>query len=60
MVRVRISNPNTWYLQCDWIEKYCEDYECDTNWSAWNIGYDDIYYYVKPRDATVFYLMWGN
>jgi hypothetical protein len=59
MTKVRISCPITWYKQCEWIQKNCKGYIDVTEWSAWNIGYDDIYYYLSDEDAIIFYLMWS-
>lgn len=58
MIRIKISCPITWYEQCKWIADNCTDYSDDTSWAAWQIGYDDIYFYLKERDATMFFLKW--
>ena len=59
MTRVRISCPTTWWKQCNWIEKNCKNYVDKTEWAAWQIGYDDIYYEVEDRDAVWFNLKWS-
>ena len=58
MIRVKISCPITWSKQCDWIMQHCTNYKDDTNWSAWQIGIDDIYFYLTEKDATLFFLRW--
>lgn len=60
MVRVRISDPITWHEQCTWIEENCPGYQDVTSWSAWQIGFDDIYYLVSERDAILFWLRFGK
>jgi len=59
MTRVTIKCPITWYNRCDWIKDNCKNYKDDTNWAAWQIGLDDIHFWVEDRDATLYYLMWG-
>ena len=59
MIRVKISCPLTWMYQCDWIRNNCHDYKDDTNWAAWQIGLDDIYFYLPEQDATLFFLRWN-
>lgn len=59
MTKVSISCPVTWHEQCKWIEENCIIYNDVTEWAAWQIGLDDIYYYLTEQDATIFYLMWS-
>lgn len=59
MTRVTISDPIRWYEQCDWIEKNCKNYKDKTEWSAWQIGYDDIYFELEDSDAVWFTLIWS-
>ena len=59
MIKVRISDPITWHEQCTWIENNCKNYTDATVWAAWNIGIDDIYYYLTEKDATMFFLRWN-
>ena len=49
----------TWFEQTQWIADNCVDYKDVTNWAAWTIGIDDINFYLKDRDATIFWLKWG-
>ena len=58
MTRITISCPITWWQRCDWIEKNCQDWKCATEWAAWQIGYDDIYYWLRDEDAIMFALRW--
>jgi hypothetical protein len=59
MIKVRISCPISWHEQCKWIEDHCKDYKDATEWAAWQIGIDDIYYYLRDKDATLFFLRWN-
>ena len=59
MTRVTISCPITWWERCDWIQNNCKEWQDSTCWSAWQIGYDDIYYWVSERDAILYALRWG-
>jgi hypothetical protein len=59
MIKVRISDPIIWWEQCKWIETHCKDYRDSTNWAAWQIGHEDIYYYLTEKDATMFFLRWN-
>lgn len=58
MTRVSISCPITWHEQTTWIKEHCEAWQDDTNWAAWQIGLDDIYFWIPERDATFFILRW--
>jgi hypothetical protein len=58
MIKVKISCPITWSEQCKWIWDNCIEWKDTTNWAAWQIGLDDIYFYIPERDATMFFLKW--
>lgn len=60
MTRVRINCPITWHEQCDWISKHCKNWVDRTEWAAWQIGYDDIYFELEDKDAMIFILKWGS
>ena len=57
MTRVKITDPIYWHDQCDWIMQNCTDYKDDTNWAAWQIGIDDIFFFIPDEDAVVFNLL---
>lgn len=59
MTKVTIKCPINWWYQCDWIEKNCENWEDKTCWAAWQIGYDDIYFWLEDEDAVAFKLKFG-
>lgn len=59
MTRIKISCPITWYKQIDWIRDNCKHWNDDTCWVAWQIGYDDIYFWLEDKDATWFALVWS-
>lgn len=59
MIRIRITCPRTWYKQCDWIQDNCKNWKDDTSWAAWQIGLDDIYFWLEDRDAVLFALRWS-
>lgn len=59
MTRVTITCPITWWEQCDWIQKNCKEWRDDTCWAGWQIGYNDIHYWVSDKDAIIFWLRWG-
>lgn len=58
MTRVTIKCPITWHERCTWIETNCKNYKDETNWSLWQIGQDDIYYWLQDKDAMMFALRW--
>ena len=58
MTKVSITCPTTWFNQYDWIRDNCKEYIDDTNWDAWQIGLDDIYFYINETDAILFTLLW--
>lgn len=58
MTRITICCPLTWYKQCDWIRANCKNWKDDTCWAAWQIGYDDIYFWLENEDALLFKLIW--
>jgi len=58
MTSVRINCPITWYMQCDWIYKNCKHWVDNTQWAAWQIGHDDIYFELEDKDAVWFTLRW--
>jgi len=35
-----------------------KNYIDKTEWAAWQIGFDDIYYLVDDEIATLYYLTW--
>lgn len=60
MILVTITCPITWYKQIDWIKLNCKNYLDHTNWAAWQIGLDDIHFYLEDKDATWFKLIWSQ
>jgi len=58
MTRITINCPITWYIQCDWIRDNCKNWVDRTDWAAWQIGFDDIYFDLKEYDAVWFTLVW--
>lgn len=59
MTRITITCPITWYKQCDWIMENCKDWVDDTCWSGWQIGFNDIHYWLRDEDAIEFLLRWA-
>jgi hypothetical protein len=59
MSRITITCPITWWERCNWVAENCKGYKDATCWSAWNIGYDDIYFEVNDKDAMWYHLIWG-
>ena len=59
MTTITISCPITWYTQCEWIYANCTNPVDKTCWAAWQIGYDNIYFELEDKDATMFLLKWA-
>lgn len=58
MKLVTITCPTTWHDQIQWIRSNCERYHDGTNWAAWQIGMDYIYFVLEDPDAMMFKLRW--
>lgn len=59
MTTVSIICPVSWWEQTEWIRNNCSEYQDLTNWAAWQIGLDDIYFNLCDEDAIMFVLKWG-
>jgi hypothetical protein len=55
---VRITDPINWYQRFDWLQQNSTVFGDYTNWSAWQVGLDDIYVQVDDVSATMYYLGW--
>jgi hypothetical protein len=58
-VQVCITDRILWHERCTWIGKNCDEPQDATNWSMWQIGQDDIYFLLRSKDATLYYLTWS-
>lgn len=59
MICITINCPITWWERCKWIEENCSEWQDHTCWAGWQIGYNDIVFYVPEKTATIYYLTWG-
>ena len=57
--RILITDPIQWWERCKWIETHCSQWQDHTNWAAWQIGQDDILFYVPEKDAVLYHLHWS-
>lgn len=57
---MHISCPTTWYDRCQWIYHNCADYQDITNWAAWQIGLEEIKFYLTDQDLVAFTIVWGT
>jgi hypothetical protein len=60
MTRITVTCPITWSEQCTWIRNNCLGAIDRTEWSAWNIGLDYIYFDVQDSDAIIYKLIWNR
>ena len=60
MARITITDPITWHKRVQWVLDNSNECTDATNWSAWQIGLEDIHILVDDHTAVIYYLIWGN
>jgi hypothetical protein len=58
-VTICIIDRITWHEKCVWIRTHCIGYIDTTNWAMWQLGETDIYFLLRSKDATLYYLTWS-
>lgn len=55
LVLIKINDRVDWQTKIEWAKKL-SSYDDATDWAAWSIGLDDIYFYLNEEDATIYLL----